>query len=266
MSKRRPSLTWQLVGAGFDILFFMRNDIVIIALKYEEPEYQETVKCIEATGLPVIWANRDGVGNYSRAFNEAFKYGVVWMPGSPDPFMKASDFKYAWMISNITFDSDVPFKLAQYMDASTQIPAIHPAMPGSDHRHQWPYDDIGATAVPFIEWTAPMVRSSAFRSIPLNEELAYYYMDLDWCYRATKQYNLGQVYVAHSAVVNHTYLRDSKSRTITILRSKLRDWWTPRSQREMARIYGPFWKKQNWVETFNNLKIVNENGSDSNRS
>jgi hypothetical protein len=264
LSNRRPVLTWQLVGAGFDNSFFMRNDIVIIALKYEEPEYQETIKCIEATGLPVIWANRDGVGNYSRAFNEAFKHGVVWMPNALDAFMIPIDFKYTWMISNITFAPDIPFKLAEVLDKMTNVSAVHPAMPGSDHRHQWPNIDPCPTIVPFIEWTAPMVRTDAFRSVKLNEELAYYYMDLDWCYRISRVHKLGNVAVAHHAVIGHTYLRSARQHLVSKIRSQLRDWWTPRSQREMARIYGPGWKKDNWVETFNNLKIVNENGSDSN--
>lgn len=236
----------------------MRQDIVIIALQYEEPEYAETRKCIEATGLPVIWANRDGVGNYSRAFNEAFKNGIVWMPESVDPFKKASDFKYAWMISNITFDPQVPFELADDMDIELlNLAAIHPAMHGSDHRHQWPDADGITKIVPFIEWTAPMVRTSAFTTTPLNQELAYYYMDLDWCYRV-KEKKLGNVAVCHSARVGHAYLRTNKTHRISQIRSALRDYWTPRSQWEMARLYGGDWKKGNWVETFLNLKRIKD--------
>lgn len=227
----------------------MRNDIVIIALQYEEPEYEQTRKCIEDTGLPVIWASRDGVGNYSRAFNEAF----VRMYHYED-----KSYKYAWMISNITFDPVVPFELADDMDNELlNLAAIHPAMHGSDHRHQWPDADRLTKIVPFIEWTAPMVRTSAFRKTLLNEELAYYYMDLDWCYRVQSQ-NIGNVAVCHSAQVGHLYLRNNKKHRISQIRSALRDHWTPRSQREMARLYGPDWKKKDWVETFNNLKRITD--------
>lgn len=236
----------------------MRNDIVIIALQYEEPEYEQTRKCIEDTGLPVIWANRDGVGNYSRAFNEAFIYGPVEDPKGNSGIYRAHDFKYAWMISNITFDPQVPFELADDMDIKLlNLAAIHPAMHGSDHRHQWPDADGLTKIVPFIEWTAPMVRTSVFSKVFLNRELAYYYMDLDWCYRVQSQ-NIGNVAVCHSAQVGHLYLRNNKKHRISQIRSALRDHWTPRSQREMARLYGPDWKKKDWVETFNNLKRITD--------
>lgn len=235
----------------------MRQDIVIIALKYEEPEYAETRKCIEATGLPVIWANRDGVGNYSRAFNEAFINGLSVYPNGNIPLKRAYDYEYAWMISNITFEPDVPFKLAKEMDEILGIAAIHPSMHGSDHRHQWPDADGLTKIVPFIEWTAPMVRTSAFTTTPLNQELAYYYMDLDWCYRVNEKH-IGHVAVCHSARVGHAYLRTNKNHRISQIRSALRDYWTPRSQSEMARLYGGDWKKGNWVETFLNLKRIKD--------
>ena len=45
--------------------------ILIIALEYLEPEWKQTLDCIEATGLPYVIVSRDGVGNMSRAYNSA---------------------------------------------------------------------------------------------------------------------------------------------------------------------------------------------------
>lgn len=206
----------------------MVNSLVIIALKYLEPEYAQTLACIEATGLPVIWADRDGVGNYARAFNEAFKKG-------------ASQYQLAWMVSNISFAPEVPLQLAKAFEKVPNLAAVHPAMPGSDHPHQWP--GPGAVQpVSFIEWTAPMVHTSFFSELMLNEALAYYYMDLDFSYRARQAgYTLA---VDPQCQISHLYLRHKKTdHPISTLRRQLRDWWTPHSRQEMQRLYGPDWEK-----------------------
>lgn len=208
--------------------------IVIIALKYLEPEYEQTVKCIEETGLPVIWADRDGVGNYSRAFNEAFKKG-------------AEEYDYAWMISNITFDKEVPERLGRVLDENPTIAAVHPSMAGSDHQHQWPDKNKSVEAVPFIEWTAPMVRVSVFEQLPLNNKLEYYYMDLSWSYEVQK---IGySVAVDYKSLICHTYLRNKKGppNPISEIRKTLRRFWIPEGQKEMIRLYGPNWQQiMNW--------------------
>ena len=43
--------------------------ILIVALEYLEPEWEQTMADIQATGLPYEVVSRDGVGNMSRAFN-----------------------------------------------------------------------------------------------------------------------------------------------------------------------------------------------------
>lgn len=214
----------------------MSNQACIIALKYEEPEYKETIKCIEATGAPVFWADRDGVGNYSRALNEAVR-----------KLLNAGiRFEYIWMISNIIFDKGVLPSLVKAMNNNPQMAAIHPSMPTSDHVHQHTDGSFGVKEVPFIEWTAPIVRFNVFANMMLDEKLAYYYMDLSWSHEVKKAGM--KVGVDHSVAVGHVYLRNKKSpHPISAIRAKLRDYWTPISQKHMHDKYGPDWKNlMNW--------------------
>lgn len=209
------------------------NKVCIIALKYNEPEYQDTLACIEKAGVPVTWAERDGVGNYSRAFNEAFFN------------RKAARYKYVWMISNITFTPMTLSRLVKSMER-TGYAALHPAMPGSDHRHQWPDGSDEIRPAKFIEWTAPIVRSDVFLRNPLDTMLAYYYMDLAWSFEVQRLgYKVG---VDHGAQVEHLYLRNRPDdHPVSVIRKQLRSYWTPISRTHMENIYGPEWEhKMNW--------------------
>src|SRR4249920_4094245 len=141
----------------------MRNDIAIVALKYLEPEYVHTVKCIEETGLDVYWADRDGVGSMRRAFNDAFSR------------IDRKKYKYAWFLTNITFRKEVPFLMAGALDDWKDVSAIHPAF-NSDHPFLRPINQIVVETVPFIELTAPMFRVSAFRKRFLCEQTPYWFM------------------------------------------------------------------------------------------
>ncbi len=104
------------------------SKVLIVLLEYYEPDFQETVKCVEATDLPFEVVSRDGVGNMSRAYNSILM----------DPLWKAD---YLWFVSNITFDPDLPHKLAYEM-AKGEWAALHPSMSSSDHRFQWPIKDF----------------------------------------------------------------------------------------------------------------------------
>lgn len=209
------------------------SKVLIVALEYLEPEWQETKACIEATGLPVVYADREGVGNMSKAFNKAtFEF---------DQYV----FDYFWFVTNIIFDKDLPNKLIHGMD-ETGFAAIHPAMKTSDHRHQWPDGSGEVKEVPFVEWTAPIVRADVFLNNPLDEMLAYYYFDLDFSYRVKQQgYKVG---VHHGAEINHTYLRNKqKPHPISEIRKQLRNYWTPKSQAHMESKYGKGWEQlMNW--------------------
>lgn len=200
--------------------------IVIVALEYLEPEWLDTLKCIQDTGLPYEIVSRDGVGNMSRAYNTILKTD------------KEAD--YFWFVSNVTFKPQMPYELAMACDR-LGWGAIHPAMPGSDHRFQWP-NGHEPKETPFIEWTAPMVNAELFALHPLDEMLPYYYMDLDWCHRIKPN----KVGVHHSQVIGHTYLRNKKEHPIGQLRKQLRNYWTPISQRHMIQKYGKDWQQKLW--------------------
>ena len=205
------------------------NRLVIISLKYLEPYYENTLKCLQEIPYPILFADRDGVGNMSRAFNEVFERM---------PF----NVEYVWFLTNVTFSPDVPEKLMQVLDSDPNIAAVHPAMATSDHRHLWP----GETRdVPFIEFTAPMFRAADFARFMLDENTPYYYMDLIISHQL-KQEGKRLVCVG-DAEVQHTYLRNErKQHPITNIRKQLRDYHTPISKRYMEQTFGADWQIKLW--------------------
>jgi len=198
--------------------------ILIVVLEYLEPDWLQTLKCVQDTGLPYELVSRDGVGNMSRAYNSIIN--------------KEAD--YYWFVSNVTFSPQMPYMLAMACEEKGWA-AIHPAMRSSDHKFQWPNGNE-PKETPFIEWTAPMVNAEIFRDNLLDEMLPYYYMDLDWCHRV-KPKNVG---VHHGQVVEHTYLRNKQEHPIGQLRKQLRNYWTPISQRHMVQKWGKDWQHKLW--------------------
>jgi hypothetical protein len=49
------------------------TDLCIIAIKYEEPEYQQTVDCIKSAGVSFFFVSRvpSGIGSLAEAINSA---------------------------------------------------------------------------------------------------------------------------------------------------------------------------------------------------
>ena len=203
--------------------------ILIVLLEYLEPEFTQTLKCVEDTGLPYEVVSRDGVGNMSRAYNSILM-DVSWQAD------------YLWFVSNVTFDKEMPYKLAETLE-KTGWAGVHPAMSTSDHKFQWKNGDV-PRETPFIEWTAPMVNADLFSHEPLDEMLPYYYMDLDWCHRMREQGH--KVGVDHRVEVNHVYLRNKKEHPIGQIRKQLRNYWTPISQHHMIKKYGKDWQSKLW--------------------
>jgi len=218
------------------------NRLVIISLKYLEPYYENTLKCLQEIPYPILFADRDGVGNMSRAFNEAFNLLPFIDASSKCGSDKIILSKYVWFITNVTFTPDVPEKLMQVLDSDPNIAAVHPAMATSDHRHLWP----GETRdVPFIEFTAPMFRAADFARFMLDENTPYYYMDLIISHQL-KQEGKRLVCVG-DAEVQHTYLRNErKQHPITNIRKQLRDYHTPISKRYMEQTFGADWQTKLW--------------------
>jgi len=207
--------------------------LAIVALKYLEPDYQQTIECLEKVSYPVFYADRDGVGNMSRAFNEAF---IKHVQGR---------YEYVWFVTNIVFDPIVSDILLTHLSIHPKLQAVHPAMKTSDHPHLWPGAHSGSCPVPFIEFTAPMFRCSVFEKLMLCEQTPYYYMDLIISHQIRQM--LGQVGVHKSCEVHHTYLRNRKEvHPISEIRKKLRNYWTPISKKYMADTYGADWETYLW--------------------
>jgi len=206
--------------------------LAIIALKYLEPEWQETQDCLSKVNYPVFYADRDGVGNMSRAFNEAF-----------DKYVKGK-FEYVWFVTNITFAPDVPDKLLNAMETYF-IDAIHPCMRTSDHLHLRSDGSKSAKEVPFVEFTAPMFGCNVFDEYHLCEQTPYYYMDLIISHQIKG--NGGFLCVHNGAEVHHTYLRNKANKhPISIIRERLRNYHTPLSKAYMVKTYGEDWQSKLW--------------------
>ena len=228
------------------------NDICAIVLKYEEPGWTEqTIACCEAAGITkIVIADRDGVGNMSKAFNAcAFRVLEQYYPGPSKRFyfvkhaydVEPGERPFIWFLTNVTFTPDVPLALMAAFDDKTA--AVHPCH-DSDHAH---LKTCGHTPqeVPFIEFTAPMFRTEALEKIGGAEEaMPYWGMDLDWSYRAKQAgYNL-KVSLAR---VQHVYLRHQKAKhPISTFREQLRAYHHKLTEEALVQKYGPKWEQTLW--------------------
>ncbi|HQU38753.1 MAG TPA: hypothetical protein PLI89_02720 [Chitinophagales bacterium] len=200
------------------------KDLCIVAMEYLEPEWAATREAIEAVGCDVVYADRQGVGNMSYAYNKAAA-GIV------------GSYRYLWFVSNILFE---PWQAGVLLEGMEGWGAVHPAF-SSDHRHLWPGDEIGIVEVPYVEWTAPMVDASLFAKIQLDRRMPYWGMDLDWSYRARQLgYRLG---CSHDVVIGHEYIRNNpKPHQVTIKRRRMRRQTDQPTHQQLIRKYGRDWR------------------------
>lgn len=204
--------------------------LAIIALKYLEPEYKQTVECLEKSGFPVFYADRDGVGNMSRAFNDCFLKNID------------GKFENVWFVTNILFDHQVTHKLLTALQSGYD--AVHPAHE-SDHKHLWSDGSQIPRHINFIEFTAPMFKSEVFKKFMLDENTWYYYMDLIISYQLRQ--NNYKMAVHNGASISHKYLRNNtKKHPITLLREKLRNLVDKEQQQYLIQKYGANWRQIIW--------------------
>lgn len=180
--------------------------VAIVAIVYHEPEYEETRKCIEACNVPIVWMERNpvGVGSLAAAINSGFQ--IAKNHYNPE---------YVWFVTNVTFsDKMLPGLLLEIeQPCATRYAAIHPCF-DSDHQHlrfycKYPQSNHYVSSVPFIEFTAPIVRANIFEKFPLDEKMPYVGHDMAWGYDIRQAgYKIG---VYHGAKLGHTYIRHSKS-------------------------------------------------------
>lgn len=204
----------------------------VVVLKYEEPGWTKaTLDCVAAVPYPldVVIADRGGIWGMADAYNAAMAE-------------VRSDF--VWFVSNVRFDPGMGLSLLDVMEQHPEAAAVHPR-----HRsdHLFLTGQGGEVeAVPFIEWTAPLVRRSAWSAVgPLDEDMPFVHYDLDWSYRAKQAgYSL---WVDNRFELEHVYLHSTKSRyAVTEERRKMRDAMMAGSEAKCAQKYGPEWKSLIW--------------------
>jgi len=201
----------------------------VISIIYKELEWCETERCLDQCCYPVHFVDRRGVGSLAKAINSGFK---AWANGA----------EYVWFVTNVTFDPECLQKLIEQMDCNPKLAAITPAF-ASDHAFCRPIGGCAETReVPFIEFTAPIVRASVFRDFPLDENMPYWGHDLDWGYRVRKAgWKLG---VYFGATLGHTYIRDTNNdQRITARRYELRRKTNQGTRQALIAKYGAIWRK-----------------------
>ena len=204
--------------------------IGIVALQYQEPYYNNTINCLRECGLPVYWADRQGIGNFSAAMNKAFENVTQDL---------------CWFITDIEFDPATPFKLSNSL-IDHNLAAIHPEHE-SDHLHHRPDGSGLVKEVPYIEFTAPMVRSDWYREVGgLDEDHWYWYQDLIFS-KAVRDRG-GKMAVDHGAPIRHIYRRNDIQYEVTKQRYKLRQERDIIEKGILVKKFGPDWKKVLWTQ------------------
>lgn len=193
--------------------------MTILSIVYHEPDWIETKKCIEATGLPVHYVERSpgGIGSLTEAINRGVK--------------EVND-EVIWIVTNCTFEKEVPFILEKNLGEND---IIHPHF-NSDHQHL--REGHGIQEVPFVEFTAAMIRKSKW--LGLDEKFPYWGQDLDYSYRVWK--NGGNVLCDYTTTIGHTYIRNSKYHPVTIRRRQLRRLSDMATRKALEKKYGEEWR------------------------
>ena len=213
------------------------DSILPIVLRYEEKGWTEkTVQCLLAAGFhekEIVYANRDGVGNMSRAFNEALKKHHNALQDRMDDLNFNPGKKFIWFLTNVEFPQEMPLSLLSAFDIETAI--VHPAF-DSEHPHLNKAFGV-VPDVPFIEWTAPMVRASIFNQIGgLDEKLPYWGMDLHFSHQCREKGYCLKVDGRYR--LKHDYLRVSAPEKISQIRKELRYLYDQPTENRLIELYG----------------------------
>jgi GT2 family glycosyltransferase len=206
----------------------------IVAALYEEPEYEQTIKCLNSIRCLKAMVPREpaGVGSLANTYNRGFDTVHVYNGTVAD---------YVWFVSNPTFAPGTFEALVKAMDDNPDMAAIHPAF-NSDHAHLRPDGSSVVKEVPFVEFTAPMVRADVFAKLLLDEEMPYWGHDLAWSHEAKKLgYKLG---VHHGVQIQHTYIRHNKTlHPVTQRRHELRKRTNATTNGRLVALYGTDWER-----------------------
>lgn len=211
-----------------------RQQCCIIAIRYTEPEWIETKDLIEQCGVPIIYVDRNGTGPMAEAYNRGFLHLCR------SEFLDSVEF--VWFVSNVTFDPSILKNLVKRLEIRPKLAAVHPSFDNSDHKFCRPDGSNKLKTVPFVEFTAPMVRRSVFEQIVLDENMPYWGHDLDWGHRVRMAGH--EIAVDHKNRIYHTYNRDlSNEHPDTLVRRAKRQKADGSTIRCLTRKYGHDWRK-----------------------
>ncbi len=216
------------IGKDFTYIDFLMKTL-IISIIYNEKSWKHTHDCIEKTGRQVIYIDRNGTGSLSKAYNEALEM-VRKITDKP---------QYLWMLTNVTFEDGTLEQLENLMDNS-EYSIIHPCFKSD---HEFCHCGEGEIeTVPFVEFTAPIVRTDVMLEFLLNEKMPYWGHDLDFGHRLRESgKTLG---VAKNVSIGHTYIRNSLIEQVTKNRMLLRQSTNVQTRMELARLYGKNWNEK----------------------
>lgn len=193
--------------------------ITIVAVRYEETWYKETIKSLSKVKIPIVFVDRQGVGSLAEAYNRGFE--KVQTP-------------LVWFISNITFQKDVPLRLVSHMSG---FDGIHPQF---ESHHKFIRQGNGLRECKFLEFTAPLIKSEVFREIRLNEDMPYWGHDIAFGIECHKRgYKLA---IDHTVKIDHAYIWDSKEEEVTKKRKALRLASDKKTEDKLNQLY-PDWKR-----------------------
>jgi hypothetical protein len=201
------------------------DPVCVIAVVYSEPEWQQTKACLDSLSAPVFLVDRGGVGNLAEAYNRGFSE-------------HGRDFEFVWFVSNVTFDVFVLPRLMMTIQRGGFC-AVHPEF---DSDHAFLCSGKGLESVPFVEFTAPLVRSNIFASFPLDEAMPYWGHDLDWGHRVREAGHT--LTVDHRVRVGHVYVRNLAPHPVTLARRRERSKTNGSTRRALQSRYGPRWKER----------------------
>lgn len=211
----------------------LNKKILPIVLQYEEQgQTRTTLDCLKVAGFTKwLMADREGVGSMSRAFNRAVRENQETV----------KRYEFIWFVTNVSFAPSLPASLLEALESHPGAIAVHPAM-DSDHPHIR-QNGQEVKAVPFIEWTAPLIAVEGWEDVgELDEAMPYVHFDLDWSHRARQAG--WELLVDGRVKVNHTYLWKKAPEKISHLRRELRALRHPASVARMVEKWGPDWKKK----------------------
>jgi hypothetical protein len=220
------------------------SSVLAVALGYYEPGYlKQTTDSLNVCQIDYVVQMRDnqGVGSMAASFNRA-----MWR------FTAPLDIDYVWMLTNVGFPNKMLMHMVGVLESHPKCAAVHP-MFESDHPHlnckrlgDKDCPEHGST-VPFVEWTAPMIRMSAWSEIgPLDENMPYWGFDLDWSRRALDAgWNLR---VNTKSQLHHEYLRGRRKgeHRITTERRRKRAELDKATDAALCEKWGDDWLCKLW--------------------